>query len=555
MTVGIRATSVLLALATLAALVALIAAEPVPATPRADRAQVDLKVEKAGGASNPGRLSALQRRAMDQGPLVPDAAAYERDKAEANAKAARTAGEEPARTAPTSQAPTSVRAPWNGIFDTATGPSDSTGAIGPTRYVELVNSRYAIYSRTSNTPLAQGTLQSLAGEFDTATVFDPQVIWDAATNRFYYVADHVVSDTDNRIAFGFSKTASPSSAADWCQYSIPYGEFFPDYPKLGDTSNLVLFGTNTFNGVTGEYEGSDLYSVTKPPAGSTCPAPSSLVVGEKLNLTDSSGNLASTPVPTNQIDTNATGWAVAVAGSNPSTRLPTYKITRNTNGTLNVAPVRSVAVPSYAIPANAPQPGTTRKLDTLDGRITQAVSAVDPARGASAVAIWTQHTVFGGAGAQVRWYEINPTPVTPTLFQTGAVSGASTGASNRFVYNAAISPDRQVSGTVRRFGNSMVLGFNTSSATQRPDIRMGSKIGTGATTFQATPVRASSFSLNDFTCSSGTCRWGDYAAATPDPAVASTATRGQVWLTNMYVRSTGSASSSGWGTTNWAARP
>ena len=84
---------------------------------------------------------------------------------------------------------------------------------------------------------------------------------------------------------------------------------------------------------------------------------------------------------------------------------------------------------------------------------------------------------------------------------------------------------------------------------------MGSKIGGAAITFAGAPVRTSAASLNDFTCGSGVCRWGDYAAATPDPATASTATRGRVWLTNGFVRAAGSASAAGWGTWNWAAAP
>lgn len=49
-------------------------------------------------------------------------------------------------------------------------------------------------------------------------------------------------------------------------------------------------------------------------------------------------------------------------------------------------------------------------IDTGDGRLPQAISAIDPAR-AGALAIWTSHTVSGGAGSMVRWYEIDPVHV------------------------------------------------------------------------------------------------------------------------------------------------
>jgi hypothetical protein len=54
-------------------------------------------------------------------------------------------------------------------------------------------------------------------------------------------------------------------------------------------------------------------------------------------------------------------------------------------------------VKEFKIPPNVPQPGSTDQIDSLDGRLTQAVAAADP--GASgAEAVWTQQTIAGGAG-------------------------------------------------------------------------------------------------------------------------------------------------------------
>jgi hypothetical protein len=121
------------------------------------------------------------------------------------------------------------------------------------------------------------------------------------------------------------------------------------------------------------------------------------------------------------------------------------------------------------------------------------------------------------------------------------------------VVQPAISTTRS-GGRFSFAGNDPCEKGNTSSTTQRVDIRMASKIGNSAVSFQGSPIRTSPASLNDFTCTSGTCRWGDYSAATPDPATPLSASRGQVWLTNGFVRTTGT-SGSGWGTRNWAATP
>ena len=92
---------------------------------------------------------------------VPNPAAYAAQKAAANAAVARRAGH-PAPRAPALLAPALVRN-WAGQRDTAVAPSDSTGAIGTTRYIELVNAKAAVYTRTSNTPTASGPLLQLTG--------------------------------------------------------------------------------------------------------------------------------------------------------------------------------------------------------------------------------------------------------------------------------------------------------------------------------------------------------------------------------------------------------
>src|SRR2546430_17643771 len=63
---------------------------------------------------------------------------------------------------------------------------------------------------------------------------------------------------------------------------------------------------------------------------------------------------------------------------------------------------RSVAdgdltVGSFGVPPSVPQPDTTYLLDSLDGRLTQAVQMSDPSAG-GAEAVWTQHPLAGAGG-------------------------------------------------------------------------------------------------------------------------------------------------------------
>ena len=84
----------------------------------------------------------------------------------------------------------------------------------------------------------------------------------------------------------------------------------------------------------------------------------------------------------------------------------------------------SIVVGSFQSPPNAPQKGTANTLDTLDGRLTHAVSGVDPTFGTTT--LWAGHTVLGGAGSQINWYEVDPTG--GAVVQSGAVQGGKDGA-------------------------------------------------------------------------------------------------------------------------------
>jgi PKD repeat protein len=198
----------------------------------------------------------------------------------------------------------------------------------------------------------------------------------------------------------------------------------------------------------------------------------------------------------------------------------------------------TVTVPTFATPAAVPQPGSPDGLDSSDTRLTQAVAAVDPQL--KAFAVWTQHTVAGSAGGPsvVRWYELKAGVSAPSPVQTGtvAVNGA-------FAFNGAISPTAQ--------GNAAAIDYNVGSSTMKVQVRAQDHLpGTAAGSMTNETTLASSPGINaDFSCpsqdggTSSSCRWGDFAGASPDPTCAA-----QVWGTNQLNGATSS------GTATWASQ-
>jgi hypothetical protein len=283
----------------------------------------------------------------------------------------------------------------------------------------------------------------------------------------------------------------------------------------------------------------------------TCPMLSTFKKGIFRDLRNQDGSQAFTPVPAIQTDPSAKGYVMAMSdiecpptcGTGTLLTSYTVKPKKGDPTTPVLTHPSSMTVGSYQEPADAPQKGTDRLLDTLDGRITHAVSGLDPRIGK--VTVWVSHCVLGGAGAEVRWYEVLPGNAA-SVVQTGAASDP-----NLYVFNGGISNDRTVDASGQAaHGKAMVLGFDTSSATTFVTIQMVSKVGSKAQSAFVL-VKASKLPLNPpGNCGSLGCRWGDYSGATPDPAADLGAPNGEVWLTNELTDGP-----SGRPTRNWEAKP
>jgi hypothetical protein len=446
-------------------------------------------------------------------------------------------------------------ASWAGVFDTTVSPPDTNGAIGPSNYLEIINLQLGIYTR-SGVLVSQTPLGALTGHAQF-NLSDPMVLWDPATQRFYY---NVWDTTNATMAWGFSKTSSPATAADFCSYTASFGytsSDVPDYPKLGQSQGFLLIGVNHYAGFSASRsDRSDLLWIDKPQGTApvtTCPSASSFGAGRFSNLRNSDGTQAFTPVPAIEDDALGNGYVVAsndiecppTCGS--GTLVTLYVIRPSSNPAVPVIfNTKSITVPAYTSPpGGAPQKGTTNLLDTLDGRLEHAVAAINPATGG--VVIWTGHSIASSGRTAFRWYEITPFPIgSPSVVRSGTVSDPSL-----WVFNGAMAPDRRVSGTGEHaggsFGDSFVIGFSTSSSTTLPADQMVSSVAGGAVS-PFVLVHQSTSADNDFTCAP-TCRWGDYGGATSDPASNPSGPHGEVWLTNEAVTAGNNT------TWNWEAKP
>ena len=415
-------------------------------------------------------------------------------------------------------------------------PPDSTGAIGPSHYVEMVNSAIAVYSRATLTLVTPAkTLQAWLGVDPAIPYCDPQIQWDPSAGRWLYAFLYCnLSSSSQGVHFGWSKTSDPSSlATGWCHYVGTTSPYLYDFPKLGHSSNYILIGANAFDETNPSpnptFVGSRVVWVKKPAnTVHTCPAASTLIRGASpFPLRNPDNTVAFTPVPVNTTTSSGNGYVVSAhyPFGAPQTKLAVWHLDSVGGWHAN----NDIPVAQFSVPNPAPQLGSTNTIDTSDGRLTQAVG--DPTTG-----IWTQHTVNGlGNRSVVRWYEIKVSAGLPLRTQQGDIASPTD-----FVFNGAVSP--------RFDGGGAAVVYNRSNATTIDPV-IAAQIRVTATPSNTMEpgeiVLATSPAADTETLSCAPCRWGDYSGASPDPIV-----QNVVWGTSEL--NTASGPTPAWADQNFA---
>lgn len=483
-------------------------------------------------------------------------------KAVARQRAASDAGRSSAGSSSRAAGPASIFSGLNGsalwsIDNTVYNqgvPPDSTGAIGPKDYVEIVNSKVAVFPRWSLqgsqwNPKGTADLDTFVGAFGSP-VFDPQIQYDPVSKHWFYAATAILPD-GAYTAFGWSKTKNPRNlTSGWCRFGVPNDlnsggleppfSFLDDFPKLGHDDRRVVVGTNVYDLTTmGEpFLTARIWTYPKPADYGDCGKfPPITYAGDPQvppamtePLETAGGDTLSTPVPANTVDSSSKTYITAAndASGGTQTKLALVKVGGPGNNP-NLGPIGDVTVPGYDVPADVPQPSAGFPLDSLDAELTNAVSLRDPQANGSP-AIWTQHTIDGPGGrSALRWYELLPERCNAlpdcqanALRQTGTLSDASL-----FLFNGAISPTMT--------GDRAVVEYNTGDASSLTEIRAQSRKPSMAKGLMTDEVTlATSDDINqEFSCDDPTgapCRWGDYSGASPDPK-----NDRVVWGVNQYM--------------------
>lgn len=417
----------------------------------------------------------------------------------------------------------------NGTFTVNSAPPDTNGAVGATQYVQIVNTGFAIFDKSTKAvvggPYPTNVLwQGFGGPCETDNDGDAVVVYDKTANR-WVISQFAVTAAPYYQCVAVSK-ASDATGGYWL-YAFNYGSSFPDYPKIGVWPDAYYITFNIFNG--NSFGGAKLCAYDRNSMLSGAAA-----TQQCYQLSTSYGGV---------LPADADGSIAPPAGSPNylmnygASSLNLWKFHVNwatpTSSTLT-GPV-NIPVASFAAACSGgtciPQANVSQKLDSLADRLMFRLAYRNFADGHESLVVTHSVNPNGSThnpkkqASGIRWYEIRSPGTTPVVYQQSTFAPDS---SFRWMGSAAM--DKQ--------GN-LGVGYSVSSSSLFPGIRYTGRLaGDPLNTLQAESTITTGYGSQS---GSNLSRWGDYSSATLDPSDDCT-----FWYTTEYLLNTGAF--------NWSTR-
>ncbi|MGB2874978.1 MAG: hypothetical protein WBB76_05810 [Gaiellaceae bacterium] len=400
-------------------------------------------------------------------------------------------------------------------FQVNSAPPDTNGDVGPNHYFQIVNTGFAIFSKSGSVlygPAATNTLwRGFGGGCETNNDGDATVKYDRLADR-WIVSQFSISTTPYLQCVAVSTSGDPTGS--YYRYSFSYGNVaFPDYPKLGVWPDAYYTTYNIFN-----------YGAT--------------FAGAKVCAFDRASMLTGGVATQQCFDTDSTHGGLLPSdldgATAPPAGSPNYVLEFGTNS-LNMwrfhvdwaspasstfaGPI-SISVPGFTAACNGGgtcirQPSTTNRLDSLADRLMYRLEYRNFGDHESLV---VNHSVTAGTSVGIRWYELRNPGGTPQVYQASTYAPDST---YRWMGSAAMDGSGDIA-----------LGYSASSSLTRPSIRYTGRLaGDPLNTLGAEATMLTGTGSQ----TGGLHRWGDYSSISVDPSDDCT-----FWYTNEYLRSNGS---------------
>jgi hypothetical protein len=462
---------------------------------------------KCGGSANMISLSPIiedQQQNTHFGPRVPAAGQHIIDSIKASRIAAAYRQGELSRSAAktTSVSPVLGRN-FAGTVLTGMSPLDNTIAVSNSGYiVTACNSKIAFFT-LSGTQLYNNTFAAFLPFTIAGAATNPVVLYDDRADRFILVAQETMSAT-SRAFICFSKTNNPTGGW-WC-YSVPgdptaTGLGF-DFPRIAVNDSELFITSNLYNspGTASVYFDRAMIFQMDKLAGYSGTSLSyvyyNYIAGSPFSLL---------PLSNGQAGGITTGMHLVSTVNTGANFVNYYHITGSFSGTPTMS-YSVVSTPTYSLPVDAPQAGTSTLLEAGDCRVLSGFYL-------NGYAHYAFNCEASSGYTGISYHRLNTTTSTDSSSLLG-VSG------NHYAYPAIASYATSPTDA------SVMIGFQKTGASMLPEIDVvncDSAWGWSGTTV----VKASQAYVTGAT---GTVGWGDYMGMARNHTSAAPS----VWMAGMF---------------------
>jgi len=415
-------------------------------------------------------------------------------------------------------------------------PPDTNGDVGPTYYIQTVNTSIGIYRKSDGVRVAAFTFDAFMsqGHFgnlcDTNNFGDPVVLYDSFEDRWIITDFAFTFDGSGNVSnppgafqcIAASKTGDPVLGG-WNFYSINTTGGLGDYPKFGIWPDGLYMSVNMFDySAAGSYQSPRVYAFNKAQMYAGAPTVQSVsfnAPASDFTLLPSNARLQTGTPPAGSPNYFVSTWQFINALSVYKFHVDWERISSSTF-TGPDAPQSVTSWPNTGVP-NAPSQGGN-SLDVLEVR---AMMQNQYSNIGGTESLWATHTVRRqdtNGFAAPRWYQVDVTGGNVAANLPQAATWDPDGANVIYRFMPSLAVDRM--------GN-MALGYSTSSSTTKPAIKYAGRLTTDPlnTLGQTEQVLIQGTGTQTGNCGGSPCtRWGDYSAMSLDPNGCT------FWYTNEY---------------------
>jgi len=411
-------------------------------------------------------------------------------------------------------------------------PPNTAGDVGPTYYIEAVNTAIGIYRKADSvrvaafsfdTFMSQGSFGNLC---DAHNFGDPVVLYDTFEDR-WVITDFAfqLDNSSNVIAppgafqcFAVSKTGDPV-AGGWNYYSLHIADALNDDVKLGIwpdgiymSANMVAFPSG------GTFQGTRVWALNKAQMYAGAPAVQVVAFNPptaEFTLLPANARLQAGSPPVGSPNYFSVVWQLTNGLSLYKFHVDWNSISLSSfTGPFTVIAPATWVDPPDTVPAQGGNNNETLGIRLMTQSQYTNLGGVE--------SLWSSHTVQNPAApgvAAVRYYQTTVTGGTVAANTTQAATHAPDTTVSRYVPSLAVD-----------HAGNMALGYSASGSALMPAIRYAGRLSTDA----VDTLSQTETSLIEGTGAQNvTTRWGESSAMSLDPDGCT------FWYANEYYITTG----------------